>query len=164
MNDPYTPPGTEPPATERLDKDRASRVLPWLVRGGFLVAVIAVIVAIVLPASGHGYQHRARVSEVILALAGGREVLVDFVEKHQRLPKDAQELGWPGAAPPASKYVQSLAYDGAKGDLVAVARNIRDDVDGRTVRMNARFTGSELNWRCYSADMPKKYLPATCRD
>jgi type II secretory pathway pseudopilin PulG len=161
MSDPYNPPQSAPPAGE--PPERGSKMRSWVLQGVVALAILAVIVAVALPQYG-GYTPRARVSEVILSLSDGRTTLVDFIARHDRLPRDAKELGWPGPGEQVSRYVRARSYDGTKGELVAVAQGIGRDVDGKSVRMKPTLEMGAVSWRCYSPDMPPKYLPASCRE
>lgn len=162
MSDPYTPPkadiagGTEPEA-------KRSRLVRALVSIAFVVAILGILAAIAIP-SYSDYTPRAKLSEVILALSGGRTSVAEFFEQHKRLPKDAAEAGLPWPMANVSKYVRQLAYDGRSGELSAVVQGITSDMEGKTIRLKAVVNSGELTWRCYTPDLPKKYLPSSCRD
>ncbi len=163
MNDPYSPPNADIGATPEPEGKR-SRLKQSLVGAAIVVAILGILAAIAIP-SYSDYTPRARISEAIFAMSEGRTAVSEFFANNKRLPKDAAEAGWPDPkqAPLVSKYVRELSYDPRAGELRAVMHN-HPQVDGKTMRLKAEVDGEQLTWRCYSTDVPQKYLPSTCRN
>jgi type IV pilus assembly protein PilA len=140
-----------------------------------VVAIIGILAAIGLPAY-EDYTIRAKMSEVMLSLAGCR---TPISEVYYSGPIDAPgPNGW-GCEVNASmgtKYVASVATD-ANGIVTATVRNISAVVDGRFVTLtplqdaaaDAVFVAGQskslYGWICGGAGttVPLKYLPASCR-
>lgn len=140
-----------------------------------VVAIIGILAAIGLPAY-EDYTIRAKMSEVMLSLAGCR---TPISEVYYSGPIDAPgPNGW-GCEVSASlgtKYVASVTTDD-NGIVKATVRNISAVVDGQFVTLtplqdastDAVFlpgqSQSLYGWICGGAGttVPLKYLPASCR-
>lgn len=135
------------------------------------VAIIGILAATALPAY-QNYTTRARLSEVVLALAACRTSITEVYQSGDTGP-GANNWGCEGVT---SKYVGSLATDD-NGVVTATIAGISAIVNGQTVTMIPMVTigtpadattdmGSGLQaWTCGSAGttVGKAYLPSTCR-
>jgi type IV pilus assembly protein PilA len=163
QDDPYTPPKADIAGAPEPEGKR-SRLVQSLVNLAIVIAILGILAAIAIP-SYSDYTPRARISEVILAMSDGRTAISEFFANNKRLPKDAAEAGWPDPKQlqSVSKYVRELSYDVKAGELRAVVQN-HPQADGKTMRMKAEVGDGKLTWRCYSTDIPQKYLPSSCRN
>jgi type IV pilus assembly protein PilA len=142
------------------------------------VAIIGILAAVALPAYQE-YTVRAKMSEVILGMAGCR---TSITEVYQSGPATAPGVGGWGCevgATQATKYVAAITTD-ADGVVQATVQNISTSVNGSIVQLTpllppapgtpATFTtGSSttlFGWTCGPAaanGVPTKYLPSSCR-
>jgi type IV pilus assembly protein PilA len=129
-----------------------------------VVAIIGILAAIALPAY-QDYTVRAKVSEVMLAASAGKTPVAEFYQVKGQLPNSGSVV----IDTQNSQYVSSVAWDGTSIVATSATTNM-----GNTAAQNvsialtpATQAGSAvLNWACgptASAGMPKKYLPASCK-
>jgi type IV pilus assembly protein PilA len=135
------------------------------------VAIVAILAATALPAY-QNYTTRARLSEVVLALAACRTTITELYQSGGTGP-GANNWGCEAAS---SKYVAGLATDD-NGVVTATITGINATVNGKTVTMVPMVTtgtpadvttdmGRGLQaWSCGGAGttVDKTYLPSSCR-
>ncbi len=135
------------------------------------VAIIGILASVALPAYQE-YTVRAKMSEVILAMAGCRSSIAE-VYQTGGTPPGAGNWGCEGVI---TKYVASLATD-LNGKVSITVQKINSDVDAKVVTMipmasatvfadTVTDMGAGLwGWLCGGAGttVDKKYLPSSCR-
>ena len=136
-----------------------------------VVAIIAILAATALPAY-QNYTTRAKLSEVVLALAACR---TSITELYQSGGSGPGANNW-GCAAVASKYVGNLVTDD-NGVVTATIGGINASVNGKTITMIPMVTtgtpadvttdmGRGLQaWSCggTGTTLDKSYLPSSCR-
>jgi Tfp pilus assembly protein PilE len=128
----------------------------WLIWSG--VVLTLVLAGVFVPQYGD-YAGRAKMSEVVAALAGDRDAITRFYLEHKRLPKDAAEAS---LAPVPTKYIRARTYDASAAELRAVVQGIPGN-EGKTVIMRAAIKDGQTGWRCFSHDIADRDLPPGCR-
>ncbi len=140
-----------------------------------VVAIIGILAAIGLPAY-EDYTIRAKMSEVMLSLAGCRTPISEVYYTGSLDAPGPNGWGCEINASQGTKYVASVTTD-ANGVVTATVRSISAAVDGRFVTLrplqdastDAVFVPGEsqslYGWRCGATGttIPLKYLPASCR-
>jgi type IV pilus assembly protein PilA len=135
------------------------------------VAIIGILAATAIPAY-QDYTVRAKMSEVILALAGCRTSIAEIYQSGGT-PPGAGNWGCEGVS---TRYVASLATD-VDGKVSITVRNISPNVDTKILTMipmasptifadTTTDMGAGLfGWLCGGAGttVEKKYLPSSCR-
>jgi len=135
------------------------------------VAIVAILAATALPAY-QNYTTRARLSEVVLALAACRTTITELYQSGGTGPG---ANNW-GCEAVSSRFVGSLATD-VNGVVTATIAGINATVNGKTVTMTPMVTtgtpadvttdmGRGLQaWSCGGAgtSVNKVYLPSSCR-
>jgi len=135
------------------------------------VAIVAILAATALPAY-QNYTTRARLSEVVLALAACRTTITELYQSGGTGPG---ANNW-GCEAVSSRFVGSLATD-VNGVVTATIAGINATVNGKTVTMTPMVTtgtpadvttdmGRGLQaWSCGGAgtSVDKAYLPSSCR-
>ena len=135
------------------------------------VAIVAILAAVALPAY-QNYTTRARLSEVVLALAACRTSITELYQSGGTPPGPNN---W-GCEAVSSRYVGSLTTDN-DGVVTATIAGISATVNGKTVTMIPMATlgtpadvttdmGLGLQaWSCGGAgtSVDKVYLPSSCR-
>jgi type IV pilus assembly protein PilA len=135
------------------------------------VAIVAILAATALPAY-QNYTTRARLSEVVLALAACRTTITELYQSGGTGPG---ANNW-GCEVVSSRFVGSLATD-VNGVVTATIAGINATVNGKTVTMTPMVTtgtpadvttdmGRGLQaWSCGGAgtSVDKVYLPSSCR-
>ena len=135
------------------------------------VAIVAILAATALPAY-QNYTTRARLSEVVLALAACRTTITELYQSGGTGPG---ANNW-GCEVFSSRFVGSLATD-VNGVVTATIAGINATVNGKTVTMTPMVTtgtpadvttdmGRGLQaWSCGGAgtSVDKVYLPSSCR-
>jgi len=135
------------------------------------VAIVAILAATALPAY-QNYTTRARLSEVVLALAACRTSITELYQSGGT-PPGANNWGCEAVS---SRYVGSLTTDN-DGVVTATIAGISATVNGKTVTMIPMATlgapadvttdmGLGLQaWTCGGAgtSVDKVYLPSSCR-
>lgn len=125
-----------------------------------VVAIIAVLAAIALPAY-QDYVARAQVAEG-LSLAGGakQSVAVQFAQTGQ-FPTDNSQAGLATSTSISGKYVTSVTLTGAGTISVLFSNSASSKIAGQTLVLQSIDQGGSLSWRCSGQDA--RYLPSTCR-
>ncbi len=140
-----------------------------------VVAIIGILAAIGLPAY-NDYTIHAKMSEVMLSLAGCRTPISEVYFTGALDAPGPNGWGCEVSASLGTRYVTSVTTD-ANGVATATVRNISAAVDGRFVTLTplqnastvAVYTPGEsqslYGWTCGGAGttVPLKYLPASCR-
>jgi type IV pilus assembly protein PilA len=140
-----------------------------------VVAIIGILAAIGLPAY-EDYTIRAKMSEVMLSLAGCRTPISEVYYTGSLDAPGPNGWGCEVSASLGTKYVASVTTD-ANGVVTATVRNISAAVDGQFVTLrplqdastDAVFVAGQsqslYGWRCGATGttVPLKYLPASCR-
>ena len=135
------------------------------------VAIVAILAAVALPAY-QNYTTRARLSEVVLALAACRTTITELYQSGGT-PPGANNWGCEAVS---SRYVGGLATDD-NGVVTATIAGISTTANGKTVTMIPMATigapadvttdmGLGLQaWSCGGAgtSVDKVYLPSSCR-
>lgn len=131
-----------------------------------VVAIIGILAAVALPAY-QDYTVRARVSELMLAVSAGKTPVAEFYQLRSVLPN----TGSVQVDSQASQYVSSVAWNGSAivGTAAGSAAMGNSAAGGATIQMRAVTQAggnAVLNWECGpgpGTPMPKKYLPASCK-
>src|SRR5690606_7299428 len=130
-----------------------------------VVAIIGILAAVALPAY-QDYTVRAKVSEIVLAASTCRTAVTEAVQTGGSLPAGGEYGCESSGTDPGSKYVQSVATD-ENGVITVTATQDGglNDAKGTTITLTPQGTsgGNVTSWVCDSPDMPKKYLPSSCR-
>lgn len=135
------------------------------------VAIIGILASVALPAYQE-YTTRAKMSEVILAMAGCRTSIAEVYQSGGTAP-GAGNWGCEGVT---TRYVASLATD-VHGKVSITVRNINANVDTKVVTMipmasATLFADTTIDmgaglwgWLCGGAGttVDKKFLPSSCR-
>lgn len=136
-----------------------------------VVAIIGILAAVALPAY-KDYTVRAKMTEVILAGSGCRTTISEVVQTANSLPA-AGDWGCENSSE-SSTFVESIDTD-VNGVVTIEVQNIDPAVNGGAITLtpytDATTTGVTLGtpvfrWVCDTdaeADLPQKYLPASCR-
>ena len=126
-------------------------------------ALVAVSAALAVMAMNNRYADqtgRAKIAEVVLSAHGLRAGIDRFFQERGRLPT-AEEAGKldPGVR---SRYVESVAFDAARG---AVVLRMREPYAGKHIELRPVVQAGQLvQWRCGSPDVPAREMPGSCRD
>jgi type IV pilus assembly protein PilA len=136
------------------------------IAGLFLVLVA---VALLIP-SFWGYRSRSLVNEVVAAAGDCKRKVDDHYGRRNAFPRDAREAGCSAGG---SDRVAEVRVSG--GRVEAVIRDIRPEIDGRAVVLEATKDeagtqraapgGPIRGWRCSTTAGAAnfKYFPASCR-
>jgi type IV pilus assembly protein PilA len=130
-----------------------------------VVAIIGILAAVALPAY-QDYTVRARVSELMLAVSAGKTPVAEFYQIRGALPNS----GSVAVDSQSSNYVASVSWTGTAivGTSGASTAMGNTAASGMTIAMTPVSSAGNavLNWQCgpgTTNPMPKKYLPATCK-
>ena len=129
-----------------------------------VVAIIGILAAIALPAY-QDYTVRAKVSEVMLAASAGKTPVAEFYQVKGTLPNAGSVM----IDTQNSQYVSSVSWTGTAVVATSQSANM-----GNTAAQSVSIAltpqtqagSAVLNWACgptATAGMPKKYLPASCK-
>lgn len=143
-----------------------------------VVAIIGILAAVALPAY-QDYTARAKVSEVVLAASTCRTAITEASQTGFASTPSGNGFGCGETTSEVSRYVASIQTS-ATGVISVVAQNITGEVNSKTLLLtpysNAAGTTAMTTanfvsgtnapvraWKCYSTDIPDKYLPSSCR-
>jgi type IV pilus assembly protein PilA len=137
-----------------------------------VVAIIGVLAAVALPAY-QDYTARARMAEVILAAAPCRTAISEKLATGETIP--TADDGWGcGEGATSAKHVEKVSTT-KDGVIKVTAQGFNNsEIDKKLVVLtpkdksgNAPTNSSPIvKWECGPENngIPKKYLPASCRD
>ena len=124
-----------------------------------LVPVAGILAAIAIPAY-QDYTVRAKVAGALVAAGGARTAVHEYIQSNDRVPRSLRDTGY--AEAPANG-VKRIALDPKDGKLM-VEFDFKP-VDGKAISfVPGRNQAGEIVWSCSPGTVPKKYLPASCRD
>ena len=144
-----------------------------------VVAIISILAAVAMPAY-QDYSIRAKISEVVLALASCRTAITEMYQSGASAAPGPNGWGCERGGSTSTKYVASVTTSD-DGVVSATAQNISTSVNGSVVTLAplalpapgtpAVFTvgSSQLlhGWRCGSTadgtSILSRYLPSSCR-
>ena len=120
-----------------------------------VIAIIGILAAIAIP-QYQDYTKRAKVTEVILAMAPCKLAVTEYYSAQNAFPGD---LATAGCQSQVSTYVTSVAV-GAGGVVTATSA-----VSGATgtVTLTPAAGTNAVNWTCAAGTLDPKYLPSSCR-
>jgi type IV pilus assembly protein PilA len=120
-----------------------------------VVAIIGILAAVALPAY-RDYTVRAKASEIMLAASSAKNTVAEAAQVFGQMPSAASVT----VDSQASKYVVSVAWDGAK--IVATGQGDPAFV-GKVLNLTATYQANgQVTWVC-SSDIDAKYLPSSCK-
>ena len=126
-----------------------------------VVAIIGILAAVALPAY-QDYTVRAKVSEVVLAAAGGKTAISEAYQTLGHMPEAASS----GVSDQISTYVASVGYvknSATEGVITATASSAEPKIAGDTITMTGTADANGVvTWVC-GGNIDIKYMPANCR-
>ncbi len=127
---------------------------------GLLIPTAGIVAAISIPAY-QDYTVRAKVSEAILAAAPARTAVHAYMMERNTVPSSLEEAG---VQVPSTRTVQSVAIDPRNATLTITLAFA--PLSGKTILLVPRRAGADnaITWRCRPGTVPRKYLPASCRN
>ena len=131
-----------------------------------VVAIIGILAAVALPAY-QDYMVRAKVSEVVLAASSGRTAVAETFSQKGTMSLTAGSMG---VQTQSTKYVASVSYSygsSTVGDIIVTASTDLGLGTASSTTMILRGTGQTngtVAWTCGTGNMPRKYLPSSCKD
>jgi len=125
-----------------------------------VIAIIAILVAIALPAY-QDYTIRTKGSEGLSLAAAAKLAVAETFQSEGELPADNDAAGY--TSPEGAKYVSSISIDDGK-ITVATQSTGADENFSFTLTPSTGATKSEpLSWTCASDAEKKSWVPASCR-
>ena len=143
-----------------VSRGSSSGVLIGVVVAFFLlIPVSGILAAIAIPAY-QDYTVRAKVAGALLAASGARTAVHEYIQSNDRVPRSLRDTGYAEAP---GNGVKRIALDPKDGKLM-VELDFKP-VDGKAISLvPGRNQAGEIVWSCSPGTVPKKYLPASCRD
>ncbi len=132
-----------------------------------VVAIIGILAAIAIPAY-QDYTTRAKVTEVVNAMAPAKTSISEFFISQGSMPPTAAIAGFNTRA--GSKYVSVLTY--AKPSINSATLTVAASTVAIGGGVNASETvimsgsgapGQNVDWDCLPGTILPKFLPADCR-
>jgi len=140
-----------------------------------VVAIIGILAAIAVPAY-NDYMGRAKISEAIVRLDEAKTAVADYFAYNQTFGT-AGDVGLNTAA--SGEFVASAACTGngsadatgtggsnCDGITVTLSSSSKlpSDAQGKTIVLYASSTANgTIRWVCTAGNLPKKYLPGSCK-
>lgn len=128
-----------------------------------VVAIVAILAAIALPAYRH-YLIRAQVSEGLHVANGAGTAVWEYAANHGALPTDNPSAGLPDKEELTGRYVQQVEITAA-GILVTYGKEANEAIMGDTLILQPTLTSSlgALAWVCTGGTLGPNYRPTSCR-
>ena len=130
-----------------------------------VVAIIGILAAVALPAY-QDYMVRAKVTELVLAIDGGKTAVAEAYASLGHMPNTQASAG---VTAQVSKYVSGLTYtftSNTSSSLTATGSNAEPHISGSTVQYVGSVPDTNtgvVTWACTGGTIASKYLPANCR-
>jgi len=121
------------------------------------LAVLGIVAAVALPAY-QDYTTRARVSEVVHIGEQATKAVEAFADRRDAIPGRIEDTGFSASSP----YVASVIVDKRNG-VVRVTTSFAPIANKAMVFVPSVNADQTISWQCFSDDIPKKYLPLSCR-
>lgn len=135
-----------------------------------VIAILGILAAIAIP-TYQDYSIRAKVSEGIQALAPAKTSVSEYYITAGSMPADAAAAGIQTMA--TGEWVTGISYNRVSATaaevIVTISSSVGGDVTSSANQFMLRGSGGTggVTWDCKVASsnpIPKKYLPANCRD
>lgn len=119
-----------------------------------VVAIIGILASIALP-SYKDYTTRAKVTEVLIAATGGKNIIQEYYVVNGALPSSTQLT----IATQVSKFVSAVAWNGT-----AISATAKGDsaITNSTITLTPSASNGNLSWTC-SGTIDARYRPSSCR-
>lgn len=121
-----------------------------------IISMVGILAAVAIPAY-EDYNHRARVSAVIIHGSLWRTAVEQHYQQTKKLPSSATELR---SAPPAEDQNGGVAL--AESGVVVLTMKYRRAA-GKTILLRPTASGDSVTWDCTGGTLEPKFRPARCR-
>lgn len=124
-----------------------------------VIAIIGILAAVALPAY-QDYTVRAKVSEVVLAAAGGKTSVAEAFQTLGHMPATSSA----GINNQSTQYVTSVVYTTSATDMATITASSKAlPTNGTVILTGTGNADGTVTWVCTGATIPAKHLPANCR-
>ncbi|MBB6184887.1 RDD family protein [Oleiagrimonas soli] len=128
---------------------------------GVSLVPLSILAAIAIPAYQQ-YVVRSQVAEGANLAFAPREAVARFMRDKDRPPEDNATLGLPAPTSITGRYVAEVKVD--YGDVtVRYGEHAASVVRDRHLLYTPELSHGVVVWKCLSPDLPRKYLPRSCR-
>lgn len=129
-----------------------------------VLAVLALIAWIVMPALYVDARDRSQVAEAAGLMSGARTALTEFYANQGAWPAKLEDV----ATPLSGRYTGSIRISrgGGKSPALELTATLKTegthrDIAGRTLRLYTEDGGK--NWTCRAGTLPERTVPLSCR-
>ena len=127
-----------------------------------LVPIVAILAAIAIPAY-QNYTVRAQVSEGLAMAESAETDVAQFYANTARYPADNASAGLPSAGSISGNHVAAVAVrDG--NILVQYGNRANAQISGKMLMLAPQAEDGSISWSCRGLDLPRRYLPSSCRE
>jgi len=128
-----------------------------------VVAIIGILAAIALPAY-QDYTVRAKVSEILARGAEAKTSIAEFYSSRGHYPTTLASAGVVSTGVHYLKSAGGVAITTTGFTLTSSGGEFPPAAQGKKIQFSVVSTANGvLVWKCAPADMPTKYMPASCR-
>lgn len=126
-----------------------------------LVFVVGIVAAISIPAY-QDFTVRSQVSEGMNVSVGAKTAVTEYYLDAGELPENNQTAGLRRAGDISGMYVSSVLV--SDGDIIVTyGGQSHNLIDGKSLILRPEVNADDVNWACFSDDIPNKFLSAACR-
>ncbi len=144
---------------ELAGKGGTSNVAIFILLGFGLLMMLGILAAIAIPAY-QDYTVRAKISEGMNAASAAKLAVAETYAATGAVPADNAQAGYVfDAAAPAVRDIRV-----EQGGVVRVLMAVEPVDGGALVLQPSEGADGSIEWTCFSPDIEKKYLPASCRE
>ena len=128
-----------------------------------VVAIIGILASVAIPLYNN-YLIRAQVAEGIHLTASAKVAVEEYFQGTGSLASTNAAAGLPAPSTISGIYVSQVQIVNTGAIQVTFGNRVHPDINGATISVTPATNSGSVSWTCSrGADVPNKYVPASCR-
>ena len=127
-----------------------------------VIAIIGILAAVAIPAY-KDYTLRSKVGESFSLAASAKAAVAEYYISTSSWQSNNTDAGIAQSASISGNYVDNVAVSGSGVITVTFKTGLDAGINGKTVVLEPTDNNGSITWTCNDGDMPKRYMPGSCR-